>query len=110
MRPQPNVLNAPMGDKTQVFAHAIESLGVSSLPDVPGDSGDDCCFFKIPASHGPEVGEVGGSPSAGVWKEEGPDFPSTGAEQQHVVSVFILGAGEVGSSGTETMAKPAFIC
>jgi hypothetical protein len=98
-----------MRDKIKVFTHAIEGPGVSSLPDVPGDGSENCCLFVVPASHGPEVGEVRGPHSVEVWKEEVPNFPGTGAEQQHMVSIFILGAGEAGGSGAETMAKPAFV-
>jgi hypothetical protein len=90
--PKPDVFNAPTGDQGGFFNNASESFGVSSFPDTPGDSGDDCCFLVGPAPHCPKVGKAGGAAGVEVQEEETPDFPGAGTEEQHVVCIFVLGA------------------
>jgi hypothetical protein len=107
--PKSNVFDTPTGDKGDIFDDIVEGPGIPSLPDVPDDSSVDSGFFVASALCQPEVGEVGGAPNVEVWKEEIPNFPSLGASQQEVVGVFILGAGEAGSSVAELVSKTPLI-
>jgi hypothetical protein len=107
--PKSDVFNTPTGDKSNILDDIIEGPGVPSLPDILGDGSVDSGFLVASALCQPEVGEVGGPPNVEVWKEEIPNFPSLGASQQEVVGVFILGAGEAGSSVAELVSKTPLI-
>jgi hypothetical protein len=54
MSPKSSVLDASAGNQGEVFVNAIEGLGISSLPDVPGNGGADSSFFIASASRSPK--------------------------------------------------------
>jgi hypothetical protein len=91
--PKPNVLDAPTRDQSGFVNNADESPGVSSFPDIPGDSSDDSSFLIVSALSCPKISKGGGPPSVEIREEGARDFPGTGTEKQHVIRIFILGAG-----------------
>jgi hypothetical protein len=69
------------------------SPGIPSFPDIPGDSSDDSSFLIVSALSCPKISKGGGPPSVEIREEGARDFPGAGTEKQHVIRIFILGAG-----------------
>jgi hypothetical protein len=109
MSPKSNVLNASAGDQGEVLDDAIECTGIQSLPDAPGNGGADDCFLIASASQCPQVCEAGEGVSFEIRVEEVPNFACMGAQQEEVICIFILRAGETGISGAEMVSEPPLI-